>query len=131
MPWKAVRKFNGAVDPYWSTPEGVAEWGGYATFDHHLGGGSFNDAINAVRAFLGDRSLSGREQEYSGAMLILSDPTPGHVRFVYDQDVFEISESSEVVVGVRNFHDPRLTVSFQNGKIVRSDGKVRRGWRWI
>jgi hypothetical protein len=150
--WQAVREFNGAVDPYWSTPQGIAEWGGYATFDHHLGSGSFKDPNFAVRKFIKEsekvaKSL-GKVDEYQEAMRLLADPTPRDIRFVFNQDLFKVSPvrgSNGLGIGVRNFKDPRLEagfndgkivtgldVVFKNGRIVRlSDGKVRRGWRWV
>lgn len=111
--YKAVRKFNAAVDPHWSTPEGIAEWGGYATFDHHMGGGSFQDAVKAARQFLeeskGVAETLGKMDEIRKAMILLSDPTPRDISFVFNQDVFEISRSLYGSEGVSNFNDPRLS----------------------
>jgi len=125
--YQAIRKFNGACDPHWSTPEGQAEWGGYATFDHHLGGGTFKDAINAIRSFMSDQSKPGdkfkwgpgwklakERGEYDAIMKELNNPTPRSFSFVFNQDVFEVTGSSSDLhnldnsAGVRNFSDPRL-----------------------
>ena len=136
--FKSVRKFNGAVDPHWDTAEGQAECGGYATFDHHMGGGSLKQAVDAARQEVEMAKPAARASDYERAIAELSNPKPHGVEFEYLQDKYEIfgtNDPKDIEPGVRDFNDPRLRpdweIKLENGRIYRADGKRRVGWWWI
>lgn len=143
---KAERKFNGTVERIPGDPD----FGDFTTFDHHLGGGSFQDAQKAALDFLKkcppekaswdkERGVTRETDNYRRAIKELSDPTPRDIEFEYLQDTFRVTKDNspqDTETGVRNFNDRRvrenLEVGFdEKGRIVRADGMVRKGWRWV
>jgi hypothetical protein len=129
------RKFNGAIDPYWDTPEGQAETGGHATFDHHLGGGTAKQAFEAARQEVELAKCAASPSEYRNAIQAIER---GDAEFSYLQDKYEIfgtNNPEDAKPGVRNFNDRRVRDNMEvgideKGRIVRADGMVRKGWRW-
>jgi hypothetical protein len=127
-----VRKFNGAIDPYWDTAEGQAETEGHATFDHHLGGGTHEQAREAARNEIELAKRAASKTEYNRAIHALER---GDTEIEYLQDKYIEIYTENIKPGVRAFHDPRLRpdweIKLENGRIYRADGKRRVGWWWV